>query len=115
MGQVSDKLTFSQYNQLCTTNKKMKVKMPTKNGVGDCQIISETSFRPYPHERSYMSRNLSGRNVLLFKRFKHFRKSADNFTEYLSRDLFDASNLAIGHRVVKEPKKELIEFIEKKI
>jgi hypothetical protein len=115
MGQVSDKLTFSQYNHLCQNNKKMKVKMPTKSGVGDCQIISETSFRPYPHERSYMSRNLSGRNVLLFKRFKHFRKSENNFTEFLPRDIFDASNLAIGHRVVKEPKSELIEFIEKRI
>jgi hypothetical protein len=115
IGQVSDKLTFSQYNTLCNRNRKMKIKIPTKYGIGDCQIISETKFRPYPHEKSYMPRNLSGKNVLLFKRFKHFREKDNNFTEFLPKKLFDYSNLAIGHRVVKEPTKELIDFIEQRI
>ena len=82
----------------------MKIKIPSKYGRGDCQIISQNKFRRYPHEKTYFARNLSGKFVLLFKKFRHFRERANIFSEYLPKELFDATNLAIGHRVVYEPK-----------
>ena len=48
----------------------MKIKIPSKYGVGDCQIINQNKFRRYPHARTYFARNLSGKFVLLFKKKK---------------------------------------------
>lgn len=114
IGQVIDKMRFEQYNKLCITDKRMKIKIPTKRRIGDCQIINPTKFRAFHHDAVDLRTDLSGEYVLLFKRFKHFRKK-DSFSLYLPQHIFDATKLAIGHHVIHEPSKDLIDFIEKNI
>lgn len=105
---VSNKLTFAEYDELCTSTLINKI--PTReNGYrGDSQIKSDGTFREGDHSPELIVRDLRGKFVLLGE--KYYYSTNSEFKEL--PDDWDCGSVKRGHRVMREVTTEQEAFLE---
>lgn len=106
--QVTNKLTFAEYDTLCTS--RLINKIPTReNGFrGDCQIKADGTFREGEHSAGLIAHDLTGKFVLLGE--KYYYSTNSEFKE-LPAD-WDYESVKRGHRVLREVTAEQEAFLE---
>lgn len=83
--EITQKLTFEEYNTLCKI--KYKDKLPENKNTGDCIYYMKNNKikqrANYAHNKENMLTDLSGKYVLLSNNFYYFGKNSINIPEKL--------------------------------
>jgi hypothetical protein len=106
--QVTDKLTFADYDALCTSTLINKIPRRENGFRGDCQIKADGTFREGEHSSALVAHDLTGKFVLLGEKYYY---SANNFE--ILPEWWNADDVNRGHRVLREPTDDQISFLER--